>query len=62
MMRRGTVFDANEAWGQLFEERQHIATLQPPTENHVAVTINAMDLKDRLCRNRRRTTWRSIWT
>jgi hypothetical protein len=55
MMHR---LNADQAWRQLFEEREDIATLQLATDNHLAVSINAMDLKDRLrdietdCRNR----------
>jgi hypothetical protein len=36
----------NQAWRQLLEERQDIATLQLASHNHVTVSINAMDLKD----------------
>jgi hypothetical protein len=31
---------------QLLEEREDIATLQLPTDNHPAVSVNAMDLKN----------------
>jgi hypothetical protein len=32
----------------LLEKRENIAALQLPTEHHLAVSINAMDLKNRL--------------
>jgi len=38
--------DANHARSQLLEEREDIATLQLPTDNHLAVSVNAMDLKN----------------
>jgi len=56
-MRCRTSFDADQAWLQLLEARQHIATLQLTANNHLASSINAMNLKNRLgdietdCRN-----------
>jgi hypothetical protein len=50
--------DADHAWRHFLEKRHDLATLQLPTNNQVAFSINAMDLKDRLrdietdCRNR----------
>jgi hypothetical protein len=48
MVGRSGGLDANQAWSQLLKERQDIATLQLPTDNHMTVAINAMDLKNRL--------------
>jgi hypothetical protein len=58
VVRRGASLNANQAWRQLLKERQDLATLQLAANNHLAGTINAMNLKDRLgdvetdCRNR----------
>ena len=58
MMRRGAGLDANQARRQLLEERQHVATLQLPADHHLPISINAVNLKDRLrdietdCRDR----------
>jgi hypothetical protein len=41
----GASLDANHAWRQLLEERQDVATLQLPADNHLADSINAMHLK-----------------
>jgi hypothetical protein len=38
--------NADQAWSQLLEEREDIATLQLPTDNHLAVRGDAMDLKN----------------
>ena len=35
MVRRGTGFDANQAWRQLLEECQHVPTLQLAAEDHL---------------------------
>jgi hypothetical protein len=57
-MRRGASFDTNQARRQLLEESQDVAALQPAADDHLAVSINAMDLKNRLrdietdCRDR----------
>src|SRR5688572_13722781 len=48
MMRRRAGLDTNHARRQLLEERQHIAALQLTPDDHVALRINAVDLKDRL--------------
>ena len=58
MMRRGAGLDANQAWRQLLKERKHVPALQLTANDHRALCINAMNLKDRLrdvqtdCRNR----------
>src|SRR5277367_1050782 len=58
MMRRGASLDTNQARRQLLEERKNIATLQLTADHHLASSINAVDLEDRLgnvetdCRNR----------
>jgi hypothetical protein len=44
--------DPNQARSQLLKERENIATLQPPTDNYLAGSINAMDLKERLAISR----------
>jgi hypothetical protein len=43
MVRRGTGLNADQTGRQLLKEREDIATLQLPTDNH-----DAVDLKDRL--------------
>jgi hypothetical protein len=35
-MRRGASFDANEAWWQLREKRQHLPTLQLTADHHLS--------------------------
>jgi hypothetical protein len=58
MMGRGTGLDANQAWRQLLEERQHVATLQLAADDHLAGGINSVDLENRFgdiktdCRDR----------
>src|SRR5450432_448110 len=49
MMRRGAGFDADQTRRKLFKERQDRAPLQLATYDHLATSINAMNLKDRLC-------------
>src|SRR5215470_2465538 len=57
-MGRGASFDADQARRQLLEEGQNVPTLQLTTNDHCALRINAMNLKDRLrdvetdCRDR----------
>jgi hypothetical protein len=46
MVRRGASLDANQAWRQLFEERQHAAALQLATDDHLASGINSVDLEN----------------
>ena len=48
MMRRGASFDTNQARRHLLEESQNVAALQLTADDHLAVSINAMDLKNRL--------------
>src|SRR5271170_5236130 len=61
MMRRGESLDTNQARRQLLEERKNIATLQLTADHHLASSINAVDLEDRLgnvetnCRDRLHT-------
>src|SRR5271169_1392569 len=58
MMRRGASLDTNQARRQLLEERKNIATLQLTADHHLASSIHAVDLEDRLgnvetnCRDR----------
>jgi hypothetical protein len=40
--------NAYEAWRQLLEERQDIASLQLAADDHVAYRVNTVDLKNRL--------------
>src|SRR6186713_2737593 len=57
-MRRGARFDANQTRRQLLEEWQHVLALQLPAHHHLAASVNAVNLKDRLrdiqtnCRDR----------
>jgi hypothetical protein len=46
VVRRGAGFDTDQTWRQLLEERQDIATLQLPANNHLAASVNAMNLED----------------
>jgi hypothetical protein len=48
MVRRGASLNANQAWRQLLKERQDLATLQLAADQHLATSVNAMNLKDRL--------------
>ena len=49
MVRRGAGFNTNQARGQLLEECQNVATLELPTEDDIALRIDAMNLKNGLC-------------
>src|ERR1700741_706504 len=40
--------DTNQARRQLLEENQDVAALQLAADDHLAVSVNAMDLKNRL--------------
>src|SRR5262245_40407335 len=57
-MGRGASLDADQARRQLLEERQNVSTLQLTANDHCALRINAMNLKDRFrdvetdCRDR----------
>jgi hypothetical protein len=48
VVRRGAGFDADQAWRQLPEECQNVPTLQLPPNNHLAASVNAVNLEDRL--------------
>src|SRR3970040_729969 len=48
MMRPGTGLDANQAWRQLLEERQDVATLQLTADEQFAFRVDAVHLKNRL--------------
>ena len=58
MVRRGASFDADQALRQLLEKRKDLATLQLAADDHLASSINSVNLKDRFgdvetdCRNR----------
>jgi hypothetical protein len=46
MMRRGAGFDTDQARRKLLEERQHVTSLEPATEDNSALRINAVNLND----------------
>jgi hypothetical protein len=48
IVRRGASLYANQAWWQLLEERQDVATLQLAADDYLASGINSVDLEDRL--------------
>src|SRR4029450_2215103 len=48
VMRRSAGLDPDQARRQLLEERQNAAPPQLTADNHLALRINAMDLKHRL--------------
>ena len=48
VVRRGAGFDTDQTWRQLLEERQDIATLQLPANDHLAASVNAVNLENRL--------------
>ena len=48
MMRRAAGFNTDQTWRQLLEERQDIATLQLPANNHLPASVNAVYLENRL--------------
>jgi hypothetical protein len=58
IVRRGASLHANQAWWQLLEERQEVAPLQLPADDHLTSGINSVNLEDRLgnvetdCRDR----------
>src|SRR5580704_19610728 len=57
MMRRSAGFDTDQARWQLLKEHQHVASPELPTNDYIALRIDAMNLKDRFrdieteCRN-----------
>src|SRR4029450_6045039 len=58
IVRRGASLHANQAWWQPLEERQEVAPLQLPADDHLTSGINSVNLEDRLgnvetdCRDR----------
>jgi hypothetical protein len=46
MVRRCACLDPNQAWRQLLKERQDVATLQLTPNDHLASSINAVNLED----------------
>jgi len=46
MVRRGASLDANQAWRQLLKERQDVATLQLAADDHLAASVNAVNLEN----------------
>jgi hypothetical protein len=46
MMRRSAGFNADQARRQLLEECQYVAPLELTTEDHIALRIDAVNLKD----------------
>ena len=49
MMRRSAGLDADQARWQLLEERQYVAPLELTADDDIAIRIDAVNLKDRLC-------------
>jgi hypothetical protein len=58
MVRRGAGLNAHQAWWQLLKECQNRPPLQLTTHYHLATSVNAVNLEDRLgdietdCRDR----------
>ena len=48
MVRRGASFDADQALRQLLEKRKDVPTLQLAADDHLAGSINSVNLEDRL--------------
>jgi hypothetical protein len=48
MVRRGAGFDTDQTRRQLLEEHQDIATLQFPANDHLAPSVNAVNLENRI--------------
>jgi hypothetical protein len=46
MMRRSAGLNPNQAGRKLLEERQHVPSLQLTAHDHLAASINAVNLKD----------------
>jgi dTDP-D-glucose 4,6-dehydratase len=46
MMRRRASLNTDQAWRQLLKESQHVATLQLAADDHLARSINSVDLED----------------
>src|SRR4030095_14820987 len=49
VMGRGTCFNTDQTRRQLLEERQHITALQLTAKDYIALRIDTVNLKDRLC-------------
>jgi len=45
VVRRAAGFDTDQTRRQLLEERQDVATLQLPTNNYLAASVNAVNLE-----------------
>jgi len=45
MVCRGTGFDADQAWRQFLEERQHVTPLQLTADGNLVSTVNPVDLE-----------------
>jgi hypothetical protein len=48
MVRRGAGLNAHQAWWQLLKERQNRPPLQLTTDDHLATSVNTVNLKHRL--------------
>jgi hypothetical protein len=48
MMRRSTSLNANQAWWQLLKESQDRPPLQLTSDDHLAASVNAVNLENRL--------------
>jgi len=46
VVRRGAGFDTDQTRRQLLEERHDVATLQLPANNHLAASVNAVNLEN----------------
>ena len=46
VVRRGAGFDADKAWWHLLEERYDRPPLQLPANNHLAASVNAVNLEN----------------
>jgi hypothetical protein len=49
MVRRGAGLDPHETPGQLLEESNDVSAIELAPDDHIAFSINAMNLKNRLC-------------
>src|SRR5215475_11833201 len=49
MVRRGASLDADQTSRQLLEERQDVAPLQLTADDNLALRVDAVGLKNRLC-------------
>jgi hypothetical protein len=48
MVRRAAGFDTDHTWRQFLEDRQDVAPLQLPANNHLSASVNAVNLENRL--------------